>query len=122
MRAHLRADAPVHVHCFTSSANWPLLAAPGLCLDCGLVVNNGGDVREVVAGVPLDRILLETDTPYMAPTPFRGQTSSGHGSAHRRPPTSSLQAFPSSSLAACRATPSRLRHLVRVRVLVHGTS
>ena len=35
---------------------------------------NGGDVREVVAGVPLDRILLETDAPYMAPTPFRGQT------------------------------------------------
>ena len=31
-------------------------------------------MREVVAGVPLDRILLETDAPYMAPTPFRGQT------------------------------------------------
>ena len=79
MKAHLRADAPVHVHCFTSSANLAsaLLAAfPGLCLGFTGVVTfkNGGDVREVVAGVPLDRILLETDAPSMAPTPFRGQT------------------------------------------------
>jgi len=79
MKAHLRADAPVHVHCFTSSANLAralLDAFPGLCLGFTGVVTfkNGGDVREVVAGVPLDRILLETDAPYMAPTPFRGQT------------------------------------------------
>lgn len=79
MKAHLRVDAPVHVHCFTSSANLAsalLDAFPNLCLGFTGVVTfkNGGDVRDVVAGVPLDRILLETDAPYMAPTPFRGQT------------------------------------------------
>jgi len=64
MKAHLRVDAPVHVHCFTSSANLAsalLDAFPNLCLGFTGVVTfkNGGDVRDVVAGVPLDRILLE---------------------------------------------------------------
>jgi TatD DNase family protein len=30
-------------------------------------------MEEVVKGVPLDRIVLETDSPYLAPTPFRGK-------------------------------------------------
>jgi TatD DNase family protein len=32
-----------------------------------------GVMEEVVKGVPLDRIVLETDSPYLAPTPFRGK-------------------------------------------------
>ena len=34
---------------------------------------NSKKLKEVVAAVPLDRILLETDCPYMAPEPFRGK-------------------------------------------------
>jgi TatD DNase family protein len=33
------------------------------------------NVREVLSEVPVDRILVETDTPYLAPVPFRGQAS-----------------------------------------------
>lgn len=80
MKAHLPSDARVHVHCFTSSANLArglLQAFPtNLCLGFTGVATfkNGQDVRDVIAQVPLDKILLETDAPYMAPTPFRGQT------------------------------------------------
>ena len=34
---------------------------------------NAKNVVEVVKSLPLDRILLETDCPYMSPEPFRGQ-------------------------------------------------
>jgi TatD DNase family protein len=34
---------------------------------------NAARVREVVASVPLDRILIETDCPYLAPHPMRGK-------------------------------------------------
>ena len=77
MRQHLRKDARVHVHCFTSSASMArtlLGEYPNLCLGFTGVCTfkNGGDVREVVRSTPLDRILLETDGPYMAPAPHRG--------------------------------------------------
>jgi len=77
MRTHLPRDARVHVHCFTSSASLAsslLEQFPNLCLGFTGVCTfkNGGDVRDVVAQTPLDRILLETDGPYMAPAPHRG--------------------------------------------------
>ena len=34
---------------------------------------NAEDLREVVRWLPLDRLLLETDSPFLAPTPFRGK-------------------------------------------------
>ena len=34
---------------------------------------NAEDLREVVSWLPLDRLLLETDSPFLAPTPFRGK-------------------------------------------------
>ena len=42
---------------------------------------NAPKVREAVAAVPLDRILVETDAPYLAPVPFRGQMNHS-GLAH----------------------------------------
>ena len=33
-------------------------------------------VKEIVTEIPLERILLETDSPYLAPTPFRGKRNS----------------------------------------------
>ena len=80
MREHLPRDHRIHVHCFTSSA-WlarELLATfPNLCLGFTGVVTfkNAPEVREVVAATPLNRILLETDGPYMAPAPRRGEVA-----------------------------------------------
>jgi len=64
------------LHCFSSSA-W--LAEAGLSL--GLYVSfsgiltfkNAHELRDIARRVPMDRLLVETDAPYLAPVPFRGQ-------------------------------------------------
>lgn len=84
----LRREAPrdwkIHVHCFTSSpamAEKLLESFPNLCLGfTGIVTfKNAQELQAVVKATPLDRILLETDGPYLAPIPHRGKPAhSGH--------------------------------------------
>ncbi len=67
---------PAVLHCYTGGMD---LARRGLAL--GLYVSFSGiltfkrsdALREVAAGVPLDRLLVETDAPYLAPGKFRGK-------------------------------------------------
>lgn len=67
------------IHCFSNSRE---MARD--YLDLGYYIGIGGVVtfknarvmKEVAAYVPLDRILVETDCPYLAPTPFRGKRNS----------------------------------------------
>ena len=78
LEKHLPDSHPVHVHCFTSSntlAQSLLERFPSLRLGFTGVITfkNAPDVQDVVRNTPLDRILLETDSPYMAPEPFRGR-------------------------------------------------
>jgi TatD DNase family protein len=64
------------MHSFTGS--WQTAAA---CLAMGLHISlagmltykNAGELRAVAARVPVDRLLVETDSPYLAPVPLRGQ-------------------------------------------------
>lgn len=64
------------VHAFCGSAE-----TAKACLELGMHVGIGGMLtfkknesqRQVAASIPLDRIVLETDAPYLAPTPFRGK-------------------------------------------------
>jgi TatD DNase family protein len=66
------------MHCFTES--WPVAEA---ALDQGFYISMSGivtfknalTVREVAQRVPLDRLLVETDSPYLAPVPYRGKTN-----------------------------------------------
>lgn len=66
-------------HCFTESQ-----AVARAALDLGFYISfsgiitfkNAQDLREVAAFVPLDRLLIETDSPYLAPVPYRGKTNS----------------------------------------------
>jgi TatD DNase family protein len=66
-------------HCFTET-----MAVARAALDLGFYVSfsgiltfrNAADLREVAAFVPLDRTLIETDSPYLAPRPHRGKTNS----------------------------------------------
>jgi TatD DNase family protein len=65
-------------HCFTETAQVARAA-----LDLGFYVSfsgiltfkNAQDLRDVAALVPLDRLLIETDSPYLAPVPYRGKTN-----------------------------------------------
>jgi TatD DNase family protein len=40
-----------------------------------LTFKNAQDLRDVAAFIPLDRMLIETDSPYLAPVPYRGKTN-----------------------------------------------
>ncbi|EGI78559.1 TatD family hydrolase [Hylemonella gracilis] len=65
-------------HCFTETAE---VARAGL--DLGFYISFSGiltfkkseELREVARFVPLDRMLIETDSPYLAPVPYRGKTN-----------------------------------------------
>ena len=66
-------------HCFTETD-----AVARAALDLGFYISFSGiltfktaaDLREVARFVPLDRCLIETDSPYLAPVPYRGKTNS----------------------------------------------
>ena len=65
-------------HCFTET-----LEVARAALDLGFYVSfsgiltfrNAADLREVARFVPLDRCLIETDSPYLAPVPYRGKVN-----------------------------------------------
>jgi TatD DNase family protein len=64
------------LHCFTGEWEHARRA-----LDCGFLISFAGNItfpraqniREVAAKVPLDRMLIETDAPFLAPLPYRGK-------------------------------------------------
>jgi TatD DNase family protein len=64
------------MHCFTE--DWPMAKQ---AIEMGFYVSfsgiitfkNAADLREVVRQVPIERILIETDSPYLAPVPYRGK-------------------------------------------------
>jgi TatD DNase family protein len=63
-------------HCFggTHEQSEEVLALGHLVSFTGIVTfKNGASVREVAAQIPLDQFMVETDCPYLAPTPFRGK-------------------------------------------------
>lgn len=65
-------------HSFAGGVEMSLqLIGKGFCLGfSGMVTFDKADnVRQVLRQLPLDRILVETDTPYLAPVPFRGKPS-----------------------------------------------
>jgi TatD DNase family protein len=75
---HAKGPFPAILHCYTGG---PELARRAL--DLGLYVSFTGVVtfkksealREIAASVPLDRLLVETDAPFLAPEPYRGKTN-----------------------------------------------
>lgn len=71
-----RPDAWGVLHCFTGSSGFAeRLLAIGMMISFSGVITfrNAEDLRDVAARVPEDRLLIETDTPYLAPVPHRGQ-------------------------------------------------
>lgn len=67
------------IHCFSSSAQMALeYVKLGYSIGIGGVVTfkNARVMKEVAAAVPLDHIVVETDCPYLAPTPNRGKRNS----------------------------------------------
>lgn len=75
LRSENARDCGGVIHCFTDS-----IEMARECLDLGFLISFTGistfkaaeNVREVLNYVPLDRIMVETDCPYLAPVPVRG--------------------------------------------------
>lgn len=78
MRSHQADKCGGVLHCFTES--WEMAKA---ALDLGFYISisgimtfrNADELRAVVKKLPLDRLLIETDAPYLSPVPFRGKTN-----------------------------------------------
>ena len=76
LKSLLKKEKKFIIHCFTEDKAWAKKI-----LDIGGYISYGGIVtfknalalQESVSIVPLDRILIETDAPYLAPTPYRGK-------------------------------------------------
>lgn len=73
---HAKGAYSCVMHCFSSGAELARAA-----LDLGFYLSmsgiaafpKSGDLREIFATAPVDRILVETDAPYLAPPPYRGK-------------------------------------------------
>jgi TatD DNase family protein len=71
-----KRDRPGVLHCFTE--DWEMAKK---AMDAGYYISISGivtfrqadNVREVARKIPLDRLLVETDSPYLAPVPHRGK-------------------------------------------------
>lgn len=76
MRDHQAAEVSGVMHCFTE--DWEMAKQ---CLDLGFYLSfsgiasfkNAQQIRDVIRKAPADRILIETDAPYLAPIPHRGR-------------------------------------------------
>lgn len=78
MREYNASEVGAVMHCFNENVEWAKK-----CLDLGFYISISGIVtfknakstQEMAKYVPLDKLLIETDTPFLAPTPFRGKTN-----------------------------------------------
>jgi TatD DNase family protein len=76
MQEENASEARGVMHCFTET--WEMAEA---AMEMGFLISfsgivtfkNAAELREVAARVPLDRLLIETDSPYLAPVPHRGK-------------------------------------------------
>jgi len=78
MREEQASEAGGVMHCFTESLEVAEAAiGQGFYISFSGIVTfkNAVALREVAAAIPLDRMLIETDSPYLAPAPHRGQTN-----------------------------------------------
>jgi TatD DNase family protein len=96
------AEAGV-LHCFTETAEVAKAA-----VDLGFYISFSGiltfkkaqELRDVAAMLPLDRILIETDSPYLAPVPYRGKTNSPAYVPHVAAQLAELRGLPLEEIAA----------------------
>jgi TatD DNase family protein len=74
----LRQESPRAgvLHCFSSGRRLAEVALDlGFCISISGIVTfrKADELRAIVRDVPLDRLLVETDAPYLAPVPYRGK-------------------------------------------------
>jgi len=114
MREENASEVAGVMHCFTES--WDVAEA---ALDMGFYISFSGIVtfknakalKEVAQKVPLDRLLVETDSPYLAPVPHRGKTNQPGFVLHVAEEVSRLRGI--SVDEVCTATTDNFQRLFR---------
>lgn len=109
---HAKGPFPAVIHCFTGGAD---LARRALAL--GLYISFSGVVtfrksealRDIARHVPLDRLLVETDAPFLAPDPFRGKRNEPSYVVHTAAALAAAKGVSPSELARA-ATDNFFRH------------
>ena len=82
---HARGAFPFLLHCFSSGPDLAqrAVAIGGYVSLSGIITfKKADDIRETVKLLPLERLLVETDAPYLAPVPHRGKTNEPAFTAH----------------------------------------
>jgi TatD DNase family protein len=108
-------DAGGVMHCFTET--WEVARA---ALDLGFHISlsgivtfkNAHELKDVARRVPLDRLLIETDSPYLAPVPYRGKRNQPAYVPHVAAEIAQLRGLPLDAVA--RATSDNFFHLFRI--------
>ena len=70
------SNLKILMHCFTGSLDFAkkLISLNAFFSASGIITfNKSGDLRKTFSNIPLDKILIETDSPYLAPEPMRGK-------------------------------------------------
>ena len=91
------------IHCYSSSRRLGERAvAIGLYLGIGgiLTFRKSEELRAIVRDMPLDRLLLETDAPYLAPVPMRGRTNEPAFTAHVAKALAEVRGLPIAEIEA----------------------
>jgi TatD DNase family protein len=115
MREEGAGDAGGVMHCFTET--WEVARA---ALDLGFHISfsgivtfkNARELKDVAQRVPLDRLLIETDSPYLAPVPFRGKRNQPAYVPHVAVEIARLRGLPLEEIA--RATSANFFRLFRI--------
>lgn len=97
-----QGDRPGVFHCFTETVE-----VANAAVDMGFYVSfsgiltfkNAQDLRDVAQSLPLDRLLIETDSPYLAPVPYRGKTNSPAYVPHVAQQLATLRGLPVQAIA-----------------------
>ncbi len=93
---------PGLIHCFSATRELAMRSlALGLFISVSGIVTfrNAGGLREIVADVPLERLLVETDAPYLAPVPRRGKRNEPGFVVHTAECVAGLHGIPPEKLA-----------------------
>ena len=105
---------PALIHCFTAGrklAETVLDMGLYISLSGVLTFKNSADIQEIATDLPLDRVLVETDAPFLAPVPCRGQTNEPAFTVHTAQKLADLKAIPLEDVA--RATTENFHNLFR---------
>jgi TatD DNase family protein len=102
LREEKAAEAGGVMHCFTES--WEVAQAAldqnfYISLSGIVTFKNAQLVHEVAAKVPLDRLLIETDSPYLAPVPYRGKLNDPSKVIHVAEKIADLRGIPVADVA-----------------------